>query len=257
MTSCASVNERIHSVSSNCFEVGSIFRNISCVLSRKRHSSGKSPVAHLIVRMSRHRNRRLLWPAPARATMASKCSCLTPVGPGALIGDSLTWGNEGTCFAPSLLPHRAPRQFVAPSTPGDSGRIGTLRTGGMSSNARAPRNESCGPVPAAVRWTLRSQADQSLHGFADGASGRQGAGSLPDLFVCLRLHPSCCSAGRPRILLTQDLANQNADLSPIPATEAAVSVRSSCRHLSGSQPGASDSGSDTALPRTGDRSRLL
>ena len=31
-----------------------------------------------------------------------------------------------TCFASTLLPHRAPRQFVSPSTPGDSGRLGTL-----------------------------------------------------------------------------------------------------------------------------------
>ena len=51
VTSCASVSERIHSSSSNCFKVGSfsIFHNINCVLSRKRHSSSESPVAHLIV----------------------------------------------------------------------------------------------------------------------------------------------------------------------------------------------------------------
>ena len=36
------------------------------------------------------------------------------------------------CFAPSLLPHRAPRQFVSPSFPSDSGRLSTLRAGGMS-----------------------------------------------------------------------------------------------------------------------------
>ena len=38
------------------------------VLSRKRHSAGKSPVARLIVRMSRPPNKRLLWPAPAKET---------------------------------------------------------------------------------------------------------------------------------------------------------------------------------------------
>ena len=54
-----------------------------------------------------------------------------------------------TCFASTLLPHRSPRQFVSP-TPGDSGRLGALRTGGMSSNARTPWDEGCGPVPAAV-----------------------------------------------------------------------------------------------------------
>ena len=39
--------------------------------------------------------------------------------------------------------------------------------------------------------------------------------------------------------------------------EAAVSGRSFCRHLQGSQQGASDSGSGKARPRTGDRSWLL
>ena len=48
----------------------------------------------LIVRMSSPRNRRLLCPAPAKETMASMCSCLSPAGPGALLGDSLTWGSE-------------------------------------------------------------------------------------------------------------------------------------------------------------------
>ena len=113
VTSCVSVNERIHSSSSNNFVAGffSFFDNISCVLSRKRHSSGKSPIAHLIVRMSRHRNRRLIWPAPAKETMASRCSCRSPVG----TDRSTHWRQfdveqrSDACFAPSLLPHRAPR----------------------------------------------------------------------------------------------------------------------------------------------------
>ena len=41
-----------------------------------------------------------------------------------------------------------------------------------------------------------STADHSLHGFADRASGCQGTGSLPALFVCLRLRLSCCSVER-------------------------------------------------------------
>ena len=77
-----------------CFEVRSFSRNISCALSRKRHSSGKSLAAHLIVRISRPQNKRLLWPAPVKETMASRCSWRSPAGPGALIGDSLTWGSE-------------------------------------------------------------------------------------------------------------------------------------------------------------------
>ena len=52
-----------------------------------------------------------------------------------------------TCFASTLLPRRAPRQFVSSSASGDSGRLGALSTGGMSSNARAPRHEGCSPVP--------------------------------------------------------------------------------------------------------------
>ena len=190
MTSCASVSERIHSSSSNWFEVGSfsLLRNISCVLNKKRHSSGKSPVAHLIVRMSRRWNRPLLWPAHAKETMPSRCSCRSPAGPGALTGDSFDVEQRSdTCFASTLLPHRAPRPFVSPSSPGGSRRLGALRTGGMSSNA------------------LRGATDQSLHGFADGSSGCQGTGSLPALFVCLWLHPSCRSARRPRALLPKTL----------------------------------------------------
>ena len=49
--------------------------------------------------------------------------------------------------------------------------------GGMSAEARAPRDEGCGPVPAAVRRALRGTTD-----FDDGC---QGTGSLPALFVCL------------------------------------------------------------------------
>ena len=40
-----------------------------------------------------------------------------------------------TCFASTLLPLRAPRQFAPPFTPGDSGALSTLHSGGMSSNA--------------------------------------------------------------------------------------------------------------------------
>ena len=53
--SCASVRDRIHSSSSNIIVVGSssFFKNKSCLSSRNRHSSGISPVAHTIGRMSR------------------------------------------------------------------------------------------------------------------------------------------------------------------------------------------------------------
>ena len=94
VTSCASVSELIHSSSSNCFEAGScsFFKNINCVLSRKRHSSSKSPVTDLIVSMSSSQNK--LWPAPAKEMMPSRCSSRSP--------DSLTCGSD-TCFVPALL----------------------------------------------------------------------------------------------------------------------------------------------------------
>ena len=103
-TSYASVSRRIHMSSSNCFEVGSFsfFRNTNCVLNRKRYSSGKCPVAHLIGRLSSSRNRRLLWPGPEKETTASRSSCRSPVGPGALIGDSLTCAAKRCLFCSSL-----------------------------------------------------------------------------------------------------------------------------------------------------------
>ena len=72
----------------------SFFENMSCVLLRNRHSSGKSPIAHFIVRMSSPRNRRLLSPAPAKEMTASRCSCRSPVGPSELMGASLTCGSD-------------------------------------------------------------------------------------------------------------------------------------------------------------------
>ena len=96
VTSCASASERTHSSSSNCFDVGSFsfFKNISCEVSRKRHSSGKSPVAHSIVRMSSPRNRRLLWPAPAEGDNGIQVFVPFTSRTGALIDDSLTWRSE-------------------------------------------------------------------------------------------------------------------------------------------------------------------
>ena len=83
----------------------------------------------------------------------------------------------------------------------------------MSSNARVPWDESC---TRALRGALPGAAHQSLHGFADGSSGCQGTNSLPALLVCLWLHTSCCSAGRPRALLTQDFGDHIADLPRFP-----------------------------------------
>ena len=172
-------------------------------------------VDHLTVRMSRSRNKRLLWPAPAKETMASRCSCRSPVGPNALIGDSLTWGNEGM---PVLLqpctPNRAPCHFVPSTAPSNSRRLGVLRTGGTSSNAQAPRNERCGPIPAAVCWAQHPTSPFTA--------------LLMDLRVvraqarCPRCSSVCgCTTlavlrSGPRVLLTQDSGDQITDLSRFP-----------------------------------------
>ena len=107
--------------------------------------------------------------ASSGQTVASRCSRRSPAGPGELNGDSLTWGSEAI-LAPSS--RSAPVCIALP--PGKSGHLGAVRTGGMSSDARTPRDEGCSPVPAAVRRALRGATDQSLHGFAGGSSGCQG-----------------------------------------------------------------------------------
>ena len=162
------------------------------------------------------------------------CSCRSPMGPGALMGDSLTCGSEAipvlvrpcSLIALRASLYRPPPQAVRATS--------ALSTGGMSSSARAPQDEGCTPVPAAVCRALRGAAHQSLHGFADGSSDCHGAGSFPALFVCLWLRPSCCSAKR-----------------------SVASASSSYWHVSGFRQGAGNNGIDRVPPRTGDRSCLL
>ena len=96
VTSCASVSERIHSSSSNCFVVGPFpfLRKNQLRVEQEAALFRQVSRGPLDRDMSTARNRRLLWPVPAKETMASRCSCRSPVGPGALIGESWTWGNE-------------------------------------------------------------------------------------------------------------------------------------------------------------------
>ena len=180
-SSCASISDRIHSSSSNCREVGyfSFFRNISRVFSA---GSGTLPAS---------KNVKTPKQAPP---LASSCEGDdgVQVFPPFASGTRSTHWSEAAC---SLIALRA-----SPSVP----------------MLELPRDEGCSPVPAAVRRALRGATDQSLHGFADGSSSCQGTGSLPALFVCLWLHPSCCSARRPRALLTQDFGDQIADLPRFP-----------------------------------------
>ena len=69
-------------------------KKISCDNSKNWHSSGTSPVDHRTVRTSSTRNIRLLKPVLAKATTASRCSCLSRASPGALLGATLTWGRD-------------------------------------------------------------------------------------------------------------------------------------------------------------------
>ena len=116
--SCASVNEQIHTSSSNCFEIGFFsFKNMSCVLGRNRNSSSKFPVALLIVTMSSTRNKRLLLSG----------SCERDDGVQLLL--------PFTCRLPSTHGRQ----------PSNLRRLGTLCIGGMSSNARASWDEGCSP----------------------------------------------------------------------------------------------------------------
>ena len=141
-------------------------------------------------------------------------------------------GASSMCGSDAIPVLRRPCSLIAlrPSNP----RLGALRTGGMSSSGRAA-------------------AHQSLHGFADGSSGCQGAGSFPALSVCLWLHPPCCSAKRSRVLLTQDLPNQIADLLRLPHSKSSFQFRVS---VSAFGTRAGDNDSDKAEPRPGDRSWL-
>ena len=55
----------------------------------------------------------------------------------------------------------------------------------MSSEARTPLDQGCGPVLSTVTQALRCFPHESSHGFADGSPGRQGASSFPTLFISL------------------------------------------------------------------------
>ena len=181
VTSCASVSEQIHSSSSssNCFEVRpfSFFKNISCI----------EQEAALFQQVACSPLDRENFETPEQTSpLTSSCEGDDGVQvflPFASWTRSTHWRQFDveqrgyTCFASTLLPHRAPRQFVSPSTPGDSGRLDAV--------PETPLDEGCSPVPAAVCRTLRGAADQSLHGFADGSSGCRGTSSLPALLsVC-------------------------------------------------------------------------
>ena len=141
--SCLSVNDRIHHHRGTASRLGpfSFCRNMSCVLRRNRHSSGKSPIAQLIVRMSRPRNRRGLCRAPA----------IHLWGPGALMRASIKCESDAiTCFAAPLFAHCTPRCCVPVTTPSTTRCLGRFCIGGMSSKARAPWNQGCSPVLSTI-----------------------------------------------------------------------------------------------------------
>ena len=168
MTSCASVSERIYSSSSNCFEIGSFslfFKNINCVLCRNRHSSGKTPAAHLIVRMSSSRKKRLLWPAPAKGDHGIEVFLpFTSRTSGTHRRQFDFRQRSDTCSVAALLPHCAPRCCVPSTTLTNSRRLGTLCTGATSANTRAP-------------W------DVGGSGLSTGIDALQGVPAAPSCFV--------------------------------------------------------------------------
>ena len=134
MISCASVNDRIHSSSSNCFEVGpfSCFKNMSCVSRKNRHSSCKSPVGHLTVRIVESPQQ-----APPLAGSCDADDCVEIFLP-LTCGLQSTHENQfgvrerlDTCLAAALLSHCAPRCLVPSTTPSNPRRLGTLCTGGL------------------------------------------------------------------------------------------------------------------------------
>ena len=107
------------------------------VLLLQEHQLRMSPVAHLIARTTSSRNKRLLWPASAKETMASRCSCRSSVGLGALVGDSLTCGSDAipVLLRPfSLIALRA--ILYLPAHQAIRAASAHSATGGMCSNAK-------------------------------------------------------------------------------------------------------------------------
>ena len=141
VASCASVSERIHSSSSNCFVVGSFF----FLLEHQLHVEQK---ATFFRKVSRGPIGRESVKTSERAhPLASSCEGDDGIQMFLPFASRITgthWRQfdvgqrSDTCFASTLSPLRAPPHFVSPSSPGDSGRFGTLLTGRMSSYARTP-----------------------------------------------------------------------------------------------------------------------
>ena len=82
------------------------------------------------------RNKRLSWPAPAKETHGCQF-------------DVRQRGDTCSLLRPcSLIALRT--AFVPSTSPSNSRCLGTLCTGGMSPNTRAPWDEGCSPIPAKV-----------------------------------------------------------------------------------------------------------
>ena len=153
---------------------------------QKHQLCGKSPVTNLIA-CERDDGIQMFLPFTC---------CL-----GALMGVSLTCGSDAIAvFAAALFPHCTPRNFVPSTTPSNTRRFGTFRTGGIRSGARAPRDQGCGPVLSTVGRALPGSTHESFHGFADGSPGVKSQARFQRCSsVCgsisrflLRSGPECC-----------------------------------------------------------------
>ena len=129
-------------------------------------------------------NFRLLCPAPAKATTASKCSCLAPVhGRQFDIRKRRYLRFATTLFSPSTSGF-----FVPTSSPRCTRCLSSFYFFGMCTSAQASGNQCCCPQRPVFCRARRSSSNQSLEGFADGSSGCEGTRALSPLFFGLRLY---------------------------------------------------------------------
>ena len=145
-----------------------------------------------------------IWPAPAKETMAFKWSCRSPVGTRTLTGEGLTCGSD---VIPVLL---RPCSLIV---------LRSCCLGALCAT-RAPWDEGCGPVPAAVSGTLGctsllSPTSPFMALMMDPQAVKAHARFPRCSSVCSCTLLAVLRSG-PEFLLTQDLGDQITDLPDFP-----------------------------------------